>query len=52
MAKAPPVKKNPAGARLLTLAWAAKLLYIFTFILEKLTYIHNNPLEYGLCDVS
>ncbi len=29
----------------------AKLLYSNKFILEKLNYIHNNPVEYGLCDV-
>jgi hypothetical protein len=29
----------------------AKLLYGNRFIFEKLNYIHNNPVEYGLCKV-
>ena len=29
----------------------AKLLYSNWFMLEKLNYIHNNPFEYGLCEV-
>ena len=29
----------------------AKLLYGNRFIIEKLNYIHNNPVEYGLCNV-
>lgn len=29
----------------------AKLLYGNRFIIEKLNYIHNNPVEYGLCKV-
>ena len=28
----------------------AKLLYSNKFILEKLNYIHYNPVKYGLCD--
>jgi putative transposase len=28
----------------------AKVLYSNTFTLQKLTYIHNNPVKYGLCD--
>ncbi|MBK7172343.1 MAG: transposase [Bacteroidales bacterium] len=27
----------------------AKLLYSNKFLMEKLSYIHNNPVEYGLC---
>lgn len=30
----------------------AKLLYSNRFMLEKMAYIHSNPVEYGLCDVS
>jgi hypothetical protein len=29
----------------------AKLLYGNRLIIEKLNYIHNNPVEYGLCKV-
>ena len=29
----------------------AKLLYSNKFLLEKLSYIHNNPVKYGLCSV-
>jgi putative transposase len=29
----------------------AKLLYSNKFLMEKLAYIHNNPVEYGLCSV-
>jgi len=29
----------------------AKLIYSNKFLLEKLNYVHNNPVEYGLCDV-
>lgn len=29
----------------------AKLLFGNSFIFEKLKYIHNNPVEYGLCKV-
>ena len=29
----------------------AKLLYSNWFMLEKLNYIHNNPVVYGLCEV-
>ncbi|MFN8135014.1 MAG: hypothetical protein U0Z17_07260 [Bacteroidales bacterium] len=27
----------------------AKLVYSNKFLMEKLNYIHNNPIEYGLC---
>ena len=29
----------------------AKLIYSNKFLMEKLNYIHNNPVEYGLCNV-
>ena len=29
----------------------AKLIFSNRFLLEKLAYIHNNPVEYGLCEV-
>ena len=29
----------------------AKMIFSNGFLLEKLTYIHNNPVEYGLCEV-
>lgn len=29
----------------------AKLIYTNKFLIQKLTYIHNNPVEYGLCGV-
>jgi putative transposase len=30
----------------------AKLIYSNKFLMEKLSYLHNNPIEYGLCSVS
>jgi len=29
----------------------AKLIFSNSFLFEKLAYIHNNPVEYGLCEV-
>ena len=29
----------------------AKLIYSNKFLMEKLNYIHNNPVEYGLCSL-
>jgi REP element-mobilizing transposase RayT len=29
----------------------AKLIYSNKFLMEKLNYVHNNPVEYGLCNL-
>jgi len=29
----------------------AKLIYSNKFLVEKLNYIHNNPVENGLCEI-